>query len=100
MNDRWQGSRGGGDTAEALLELADQLEEQGRDLLRQAKELQKLAEQLAGREGQGSARPVDSSRDSGVRTQRPAYGGQGTDRSAARSGSAGESTGNRPRPSG
>jgi hypothetical protein len=97
MNDRWQGSKAGGDVAEALLELADQLGEQGRDLLRQAKEVQKLAHQLAGREAPGPDRPAASTRDAGVRAQRPSYGAPRGDRSSSTPGRSGQSTESRPR---
>lgn len=56
MKERSQHSRGS-DAVEVLLELADELEEQGRDLLRQARELQKVAQRLGGGEGSG-ARPA------------------------------------------
>jgi hypothetical protein len=62
--------RGGGETtgparreqegiAESLLDIADDMEEQGRDLLRQARNLQRIAERMSRRPGQARG---DSSR--------------------------------------
>src|SRR5690606_22886447 len=50
-------------TVDALLDLADDLEEQGRDLIRQARQVQRLAEKLGG--GTGARQPVRRSGPTG-----------------------------------
>jgi hypothetical protein len=66
--------------ADELLELADELEEQGRALLRHARQLQRLAERSGG--GSRPARAVGG----GPRPERPERGGGGTSGGGARRG--------------
>ena len=84
----------GARTAEELLELADELEEEGRALISDARQLQRLAERMGrgGRPDRGERGP----RGEGERPARSGPRGQGESRERRRSADRGEGGSGRP----
>lgn len=88
---RWAGRPPREEGADALLDIADDLEEQARDLLRRARQLQRMAERMAQTDSGPATRPPR--RDRPERPDRPERGGRERgERSSAerRSGERGE----------